>query len=44
MPQKMYTMNWIYNYDQTKMPLPFLMVSAPVNFSRKSNGKKLRGD
>ena len=27
-----------------QMPLPFLMVSAPVNFSRKSNGKKIRGD
>ena len=25
------------------MPLPFLKASAPVNFSRKSKGKKLEG-
>ena len=26
------------------MPLPFLMASAPVNFSRKSKEKKIRGN
>ena len=44
MPQKMYTMNWIKNYEKTKMPLPFLMASALVNFSRKSTGKKTKAD
>lgn len=44
MPQKMYTMNWIKNYEKTKMPLPFLMASALVNFSRKSTGKKTEAD